>query len=263
MDSPRPRATDPDSHTAILLAAGTGSRLRDVLGRWPKTMAEVGGSTFFARIVERLRSAGVERLVVVGGYRWGVFKPALKDLWPDAELLVNEAYETTGSMRSLAVAVPSCPNGAIVLESDLIFESRAVGAVQRSDHDDVVLVSGPTDAGDEVWVCGPDGPEPDRGPVREISKEPSGSWPRQGELVGISRLSGTTLAAMAASHREDGEGARMEHYEERIAAVTPERDVRWLRVDDLLWAEADTPDQLARAEREILPAIEARERDGT
>ena len=239
--------------TAVILAAGTGSRLRSVVGRWPKTMVEVGKESLFARSLRCLRRAGVERLVLVVGYRWGVLKSAVADLWPGAELLQNDAYDETGSMRSLSVAAGCC-DGALVLESDILYECRALDEVLSAEGDDVVLVSGPTEAGDEVWVCGPDD-----GRVREISKEPSDEWPRQGELVGISRLSAATLARMAESHRAAGQAAAQEHYEERIAAVAPERDVRWHRVDDLIWTETDTPEQLNRAERFVLPAIQRRE----
>ena len=54
--------------TALLLAAGTGSRLRPLTIDAPKCLTEVGGKPILARLVENLRVQGITRLVVVTGY---------------------------------------------------------------------------------------------------------------------------------------------------------------------------------------------------
>ena len=54
--------------TALLLAAGTGSRLRPLTLNAPKCLTEVGGKPILGRLVENLRSQGIKRLVVVTGY---------------------------------------------------------------------------------------------------------------------------------------------------------------------------------------------------
>ena len=54
--------------TALLLAAGTGSRLRPLTLDAPKCLTEVGGQPILGRLLENLRSQGIRRLVVVTGY---------------------------------------------------------------------------------------------------------------------------------------------------------------------------------------------------
>ncbi len=61
-----------DSHpvtTALLLAAGTGTRLRPVTADAPKCLTKVAGHSILGRVVENLRAAGFGRLVVVIGYQ--------------------------------------------------------------------------------------------------------------------------------------------------------------------------------------------------
>lgn len=267
-----PASIFPAVPPAILLAAGLGSRLRPVVGERPKALLEVGGRTLLDRSVERLRAAGVERLVAVVGYRAAPLVEAVERLWPGVEIVENPDFADTGSMRSLALAAARCPDGALVLESDLIYEARALpallgtggGATGGGAADGVaatVLLSGPTGAGDEVRVTG----DPD-GRVREIGKgvraggtgaEVSAGPTEVGEFVGLSRIDGATLRAMASSHLEAGHAARNEHYEERLSALAgAEHPVRWIRIDDLAWAEIDREDHLERALRVVLPRIE-------
>jgi choline kinase len=54
--------------TALLLAAGTGSRLHPLTLDAPKCLTEVGGEPILGRLVDNLRLQGITRLVVVTGY---------------------------------------------------------------------------------------------------------------------------------------------------------------------------------------------------
>lgn len=54
---------------AVLLAAGRGTRMRELTADLPKPMIEVRGKPVLQHIVEGLRDAGVRRFLVVVGYR--------------------------------------------------------------------------------------------------------------------------------------------------------------------------------------------------
>ena len=54
--------------TAVLLAAGTGSRLQPLTNDAPKCLSEVNGTAILERLVRCLCDNGFQRLVVVVGY---------------------------------------------------------------------------------------------------------------------------------------------------------------------------------------------------
>jgi UDP-N-acetylglucosamine diphosphorylase / glucose-1-phosphate thymidylyltransferase / UDP-N-acetylgalactosamine diphosphorylase / glucosamine-1-phosphate N-acetyltransferase / galactosamine-1-phosphate N-acetyltransferase len=54
---------------AVLLAAGRGTRMREMTAELPKPMLEVRGKPVLQHIVEGLREAGVTRLLIIVGYR--------------------------------------------------------------------------------------------------------------------------------------------------------------------------------------------------
>ena len=54
---------------AVLLAAGRGTRMREMTAELPKPMLEVRGRPVLQYIVEGLRDAGVRELLIIVGYR--------------------------------------------------------------------------------------------------------------------------------------------------------------------------------------------------
>jgi dTDP-glucose pyrophosphorylase len=54
---------------AVLLAAGRGTRMRDLTNELPKPMIEVRGKPVLQHIVEGLRDAGLTSFLIVVGYR--------------------------------------------------------------------------------------------------------------------------------------------------------------------------------------------------
>jgi dTDP-glucose pyrophosphorylase len=54
---------------AVLLAAGRGTRMRELTADLPKPMIEVRGKPVLQHVVEGLREAGVRRFQIVVGYR--------------------------------------------------------------------------------------------------------------------------------------------------------------------------------------------------
>ena len=54
---------------AVLLAAGRGTRMRELTADLPKPMIEVRGKPVLQHIIEGLRDAGVRRFLVIVGYR--------------------------------------------------------------------------------------------------------------------------------------------------------------------------------------------------
>src|SRR4029453_4305009 len=105
-----------------------------------------------ARSVRLLRHAGIDRITIVTGYRADLYE-RFAGPRADGRLRPNGCYETTGSMASLALALDR-PRDAdvLVLESDIAYEARALEELLAAPGT-ATLMSGPTGAGDEVWVA--------------------------------------------------------------------------------------------------------------
>jgi NDP-sugar pyrophosphorylase family protein len=52
----------------VLLAAGRGTRMRELTADFPKPMIEVRGKPVLQHIVEGLRDAGAHRFLIIVGY---------------------------------------------------------------------------------------------------------------------------------------------------------------------------------------------------
>jgi dTDP-glucose pyrophosphorylase len=90
---------------AVLLAAGRGTRMRDLTEALPKPMLEVRGKPLLQHIIEGSRDAGLTNLLVVVGWRADVVKDYFGD---GSKLGVRIEYETqtiqdgTGKVVELA-----------------------------------------------------------------------------------------------------------------------------------------------------------------
>ena len=64
---------------AVLLAAGRGTRMRDLTNELPKPMIAVRGKPILQHIIEGLRGAGVTQFLIVVGYRAEVVRESFGD----------------------------------------------------------------------------------------------------------------------------------------------------------------------------------------
>jgi len=60
----RPEITAPVPTTAMVMAAGLGKRMRPLTATRPKPLIEVAGKTLLDHVLDRLKAAGVERVVI-------------------------------------------------------------------------------------------------------------------------------------------------------------------------------------------------------
>ena len=240
--------------TALILAAGLGARLGPRGRLAPKGFLRLGPRPIVEESVALLAAAGIERVVIVTGHLASFYEELRERAPRRIETVLNPDYATTGSLRSLACARALIDEDLLLLESDLVYERRALQEALADPHADVVLLSAPTGSGDEVWV------ELDQGRLVTMSKDRARLGPRvAGELVGISKLSRELFAELCALAADPT--AASGHYEtEGLVALAPRRPIPCRLVEDLLWAEIDDEAGLARTRESIYPAI--LERDG-
>jgi choline kinase len=237
--------------TAVILAAGTGSRLGDLYPDLPKPLIPIDGRPMLARSVDALLDRGVERVVLVVGHRPGLLR-AFATSRPAVDVVENPDYATTGSMASLAAALATVDEDVLMAEGDIVYDPAALDAALGHGSPNVLVASGPTGAGDEVWVAAPEGR------VVGVSKHRHALGSVDGELVGILRISGDLGRAMLDAHERyvRANGHRRQSYEEgALAACLPHHPVAMAHVPDLLWGEIDDAAHHHRVMHEVWPAL--------
>ncbi len=252
--------------TAVILAAGMGIRLRDVTGLLPKGLLEIGGQSLIYRSLKSLKNGGIDRAVIVTGFQESLYHERLQpqaDI-PELEFVHSKQFEETSSMHSLYVTKNYLQEDFLLLESDLLYESRALPSVINFEGPDVVLASGKTGSGDEVYIYGEKCEKQPgyitsgnilRGKIAAISKKPFPGLSVQGELVGISKISLKLLDRMCEYHEANLEFPCSRHYEECISDICSKTEIPYLRVGDLVWTEIDDQSHYERALKEILPRL--------
>jgi len=242
---------------AIILAAGMGTRLRSVFSDRPKGFVEIGGETLIDRSLRLLAERGIERTVIVAGHLGEHYHDLAKER-RGVEVVENPEFETTGSMASLARALEVVDEDHLLLESDLFYEERALDCLLGSDDPDVLLISGPTGATDEVWV------EAESGRLVAMSKSMDDLDHVTGELVGIVKVSrsvGRALSRDFAEFVEKHGHGRMAYEMDALVDVARDHPIRVELVPDLLWGEVDYESHYRRVRDEIHPAWRKRRRN--
>ena len=89
--------------TAVLLAAGAGTRLQPLTFDAPKCLTEINGTPILEHQVLSLLEWGFDRLVVVVGHMENCIRKFLDKQFNDLQIeyVVNPRYHTTGNLYSL------------------------------------------------------------------------------------------------------------------------------------------------------------------
>lgn len=125
---------------AIVLVAGTSTRIRDVTGGLPKSFLPVGGESLIERTLRLLRGAGVQDVTLVTGFMAELFR----DRFPRCRFVHNAAFERSNTSVSLHLAMarrgPPDHGPVLVINGDVYFAEGIVEAMLASPHDTLAAV---------------------------------------------------------------------------------------------------------------------------
>lgn len=241
---------------AMILAAGRGVRMGERGQSIPKGFIELGGQSLVARSLTLLARAGIRDVTIVTGHLADCYEQLPPVAGVSVTTLHNPLFAERGSFESLRLGLTAMTTSFLLLESDIVYEPRALATVLSSDHDSVILTSGPTGAGDEVyvWADEMEGVHRFRGMSKQRTTHADDPF---GELVGISKIS-SELARDLMLHAHE---ARPDSdYESAVVRAATRNPIACLRVDDLLWGEIDDEAMLARVEASLWPRLGALDR---
>jgi len=171
---------------AIILAAGSGSRLMPLTADRPKGMVTFQGETLLGAQLSVLRAWGIEDITLVGGYR----AEALSAF--GLPVICNERFETTNMVASLMCArdLIDGRDDLVISYADIVYEPRVLQAVLDGDGDLVV-------AADrnwlDLWQARLDDPLADAetfrvrkdGTLAELGRKPGSIAEVEGQYIGL------------------------------------------------------------------------------
>jgi NDP-sugar pyrophosphorylase family protein len=112
---------------AVILAAGRGTRLGLLAKDRPKSMLPVLGKPMMARVMDRLREAGIRRFVVVIGEQEGEIAAYLTNSWhPDTETKFAIQAIPTGTVDALRLAAAHIDGPFLVTSVDNLTSAEHV-----------------------------------------------------------------------------------------------------------------------------------------
>jgi choline kinase len=122
--------------TALLLAAGTGSRLFPLTKSSPKCLTLVNEKSILERLVNNLKKQGFKRLVIVTGYE----KECIMDFLGSKsgnltiEYIYSPLYRSTNNIYSLWMARNIINEPFVLFESDLVLNSSLLDDMMFPDR---------------------------------------------------------------------------------------------------------------------------------
>jgi choline kinase len=243
---------------AIILAAGRGMRLREAADV-PKCLLSFDGMTLLERHLRLLRQAGVDEVVLALGWRHELVSAELDRLeWrPRPEIVLNPRFELGSVLTVHTVAEAMTRGGDVLLmDADVLYHDRIMAAlVAGAKPVNRVLLDRDFEAGDEpVKLCVRDGV-----PV-ELRKQlaPDLKYDTIGESVGFFRFDNAGARRLAAivSDYVGSDRAHLPH-EEAVRDLFREgsQAVEVADVTGAPWIEIDFPNDVSRAEHEVLPQL--------
>ena len=128
---------------AVLLAAGRGTRMRELTADLPKPMIEVRGKPVLLHIVEGLRDAGVNKILLVVGYRADVVRHYFSD-GSQFNVQIQYAIQTVqdGTGRVVDMARDFAADSPFILAyGDILVDPRNYKTIANLPDDAEAIIS--------------------------------------------------------------------------------------------------------------------------
>jgi len=245
---------------AIILAAGTASRLRPLTLHTPKCLLKVGERTLLGRSLDALIEAGIRQFVIVTGYLHEQIEDFVRETYQNSlplregrgvsfRFIHNKDYETTNNIYSLWLARPEAEGEEVLLlDSDLLYDAEIVKRVLADKHENVLTLIR-HELGEEEMkvVMAPDGS------ITEISKTCNPAL-AAGESLGIERMGKAYTTAL---YKELEVMMNQEHLENKfyelafLRLIAQGHTFSVLDVTDLFSCELDTVEDFENAKQRI------------
>ena len=234
----------------LVLAAGTGNRLRPLTNDRPKALLELRGTTLLERMARQCAAVGMSELLIVTGHAAQAVEDALGtfDAGIPIRTIYNPEYEAMNNAHSLWCARQSVSGGDfVVFDGDMLLHTDILRRLVELNGGSAVMVDRTARLADEEMKARVDASGALNGLGKWLDPEES-----VGEAIGLNKIAardaGKLFAAIEQVVHSEGQGNA---YYEDVCHRLIEDGWRPKEVDTagLPWTEIDTIEDLQHAER--------------
>ncbi len=228
---------------AVILAAGMGSRIRDI-HTLPKGFIPLGEQTIIEQSIAKLKDRGIQNILIITGYAAHHYEVLSKS--HEIATVFNSHYDDYGSLYSLYCAKEWISDDFLLLESDIFYEARALDKIIQDENPTSIVISGETQSGDEVYV------QAQGNKLINMSKQKNTLEVQNivGEFVGINKIALRDFQYLINKLESNPMVLQSGHYEEDgLVMLAKGREITCLKIPDLLWGEIDNSAHLQRAKK--------------
>ncbi|MFB6171683.1 MAG: sugar phosphate nucleotidyltransferase [Haloarculaceae archaeon] len=121
-----------EATTAVVLAAGEGTRLRPLTRNRPKPMLPAANRPILEYVLDALVEAGVDRICLVVGYKRDRVQGHFGPTYRDVPLVYAHQRKQLGSGHALLQARSVCDGPVLVVNGDRLLDASAVREVSET-----------------------------------------------------------------------------------------------------------------------------------
>jgi L-glutamine-phosphate cytidylyltransferase len=128
-------------YTAVVLAAGYGSRISDMTDK-PKCLLILEGKTLLERNFEIWKNLGIKRVHLVLGYKKELIVEIAEKYKRDFDFsfYINEDFEKQGNTFSLYLGIKEIEGACLIFDADLVYEEEILEEFLSNKKGSEILV---------------------------------------------------------------------------------------------------------------------------
>ena len=244
----------------VLLAAGKGLRLHPLTRNKPKCLVKVNGRSILERLITTLNAGGIDRLVVVTGYRDTMIRDFLGHHRGGIAVsyVYNGLYGTTNNIYSLYLARNMIDAPFLLMESDIVFQPSLLRKMTVPDRIAIADLS--------AWMNGTTVVMDGRNRVKAFQTNvPENPGPTVKKTVNLYSFSLASWEKIEKQLKKEIAGGSVGDYYETVFKTLVDKGriaLQGVLFDAGAWYEIDTVDDLAAAEKLFSPSAVAGRNSG-
>jgi choline kinase len=232
---------------AIILAAGSSTRLRPLTNNIPKTLLKVGGTTIFDTSISILHRFNIDDIIVVTGYAADMLEEHVQRNYSNNNTIrfrfVRNDKLHFGNIYSFYISREYMDKDFILLNSDVLFHPKILEYILTYDMSALAVDDHKILGEEEMKVK-----VNESGVIKDISKNIPVKE-ADGEYIGVMRLTSNdaTMIIKSINHLFN-QGRYNLYYEDAIRLVAHEHDIFYkCSTKGLQCIEIDTHEDLKDA----------------